>query len=49
MPAKRDHETENRGTRYEPSKRPDQYAQNTDMKPPQKKDRARDNEDNKTS
>ncbi len=45
----KDHEAENRGVRYEPEKRPNEYAQNSDAKPPRKQDRERDYEDNKTS
>jgi hypothetical protein len=49
MPGKTDPEAENRGTPYKPSKRPDQYAQNADIKPPRKEDREREDKDNKTS
>jgi hypothetical protein len=44
-----DREAENRGARYVPSKRPNQYAQEPGSKPPGKKDRERDYEDNKTA
>jgi hypothetical protein len=49
MTKKVDHEAENRGVRYEPSKKPNQYSQELGSKPPTKQDRERDNEDNKTS
>jgi hypothetical protein len=49
MNKKRDHEAENRGARYQPSKRPNQFAQEPGSKPPNKMDRERDYEDDKTA
>lgn len=49
MSPKKNPEAENRGTQYEPWERPDHYAQNAGLKPPRKKDRERDPDDNKTS
>ena len=49
MNNKTDHEAENRGAPYRPSKRPNHYAQQPNSKPPDKKDRERDDEDNKTA
>lgn len=48
MSEKRDHEAENRGAPYEPSKRPGHVSQEPGAKPPRKEDRAREHEDNKT-
>jgi hypothetical protein len=49
MTGKFDREAENRGVRYQPSKRPNHFAQQPKSKPPDKKDRERDDEDNKTA
>jgi len=49
MTKKRDHEADNRGAPYEPSKKPNHFSQEPGAKPPRKEDRERDQKNNETS